>query len=560
MKLKLGAKILMLPAVMFLVILLVCLVTIKGVQDKVFATAQEKLKSDLAMGEVLLNEKHPGEWSIRESKLCKGQTQMNDNFAIVDRIGDLTGDTVALFQGDTRVATNVVDSSGKRAVGTRAAENVIAATLQKGETFTGKAIVVGIWNQAVYKPIRNNKGEIIGMFYVGTPHTYYMQVINGIILKVVLFSIAGLLIVFSFSVYLLYSITRPIHRVVEGLTEGAGRMSSASGQVSKASQQVAQSAGEQASGIEETSSSLKEIASMTKQNASNAEEANKLMVQVGAQINKGKGSMDRLNQAIEGIKKSADATFKIVKTIDEIAFQTNLLALNAAVEAARAGEAGKGFAVVAEEVRNLAQRAGEAARNTAGLIEGSVKNADQGVDVASETAKALEEVMTSSQRVSYLISEITAASKEQTQGIDQVATTVAQMNQVTQATAANAEESASASEELSAQAEQVNGMIRDLMTIVEGSDGAPSGGVRPPRRAARHVGERLLHTMSDVTQYVARKDRARPAAEGLAQGPHDEGRTISRRLEKKRPLSKDPKEVIPFHEGNEKDEEILKNF
>ncbi len=158
-------------------------------------------------------------------------------------------------------------------------------------------------------------------------------------------------------------------------------------------------ASEQASGVEETSSSLEEIASMTRQNASNAEEANRLMAQVSLQINHGKESMDRLSGAIEEIKKSSDATSKVVKTIDEIAFQTNLLALNAAVEAARAGDAGKGFAVVAQEVRNLAQRAGEAARNTATLIEGSVKNADQGVGVASETVKALDEVTTSGRKV-----------------------------------------------------------------------------------------------------------------------------------------------------------------
>ena len=229
---------------------------------------------------------------------------------------------------------------------------------------------------------------------------------------------------------------------------------------------------------------------MTKQNASNAGEANGLMSEVSGLVNKGKESMDRLSVAIEEIKRSSDATSKIVKTIDEIAFQTNLLALNAAVEAARAGDAGKGFAVVAEEVRNLAQRAGEAARNTAALIEGSVKNADQGVSVASETAKALKEITTSVQKVSELVSEIAAASKEQAQGIEQVATAVAQMNQVTQANAANAEESASASEELNAQVEQVNSMIQELVAIVGESNGARNGGIRVANKA-RHVVGRL---------------------------------------------------------------------
>jgi len=295
-------------------------------------------------------------------------------------------------------------------------------------------------------------------------------------------------------------ISSPINRIVRNLNAGAEQVSSASAQISSASHMVANGASEQASGIEETSSSLEEIASMTKQNASNAEESNRLMAEVGGLVIKGHESMKRLSGAIDEIKRSSDATSKIVKTIDEIAFQTNLLALNAAVEAARAGDAGKGFAVVAEEVRNLAQRASEAARNTAALIEGSVKNTDQGVSVSSETAKALKEITASTKRVSDLISEIAAASKEQSLGIKQVATAVAQMNQVTQSTAANAEESASASEGLKAQVEQVNGIIRELITIVGGSNAAHNGDGRVTDRA-RHVVRRLHDTTSSLDSH-----------------------------------------------------------
>ena len=350
-------------------------------------------------------------------------------------------------------------------------------------------------------------------------------------------------------------VTRPLNAVIQGLTEGAQQVSSASGQVSQASQQVAQGSGEQASGIEETSSSLEEIASMTKQNASNAGEANGLMSEVGGLVNKGKESMDRLNAAIEEIKRSSDATSRIVKTIDEIAFQTNLLALNAAVEAARAGDAGKGFAVVAQEVRNLAQRAGEAARNTAALIEGSVKNADQGVSVASETAKVLKEVTTSVQKVSELVSEIAAASKEQAQGIEQVATAVAQMNQVTQANAANSEESASASEELNAQVEQVNSMIQELVAIAGKSNEARNGGIRVTHQA-RHAVDRLHHRATDFFSPRAREGQVQVTARTVAQ---KQGKS-KKAVEGKRSAQKDPTEVIPFDKAQEKDEEVLKNF
>ncbi len=211
------------------------------------------------------------------------------------------------------------------------------------------------------------------------------------------------------------------------------------------------------------------MASMTKQNADNAQQANGLSSEARKSAGMGTEAVSRMNTAIQQIQKSSDETAKIIKVIDEIAFQTNLLALNAAVEAARAGEAGKGFAVVAEEVRNLAMRSAEAAKNTANMIQESVKNAKNGVDIASEVTKVLDEIVLNVGKTTDLVSEIAAASQEQAQGIDQVNTAVTQMDKVTQQNAANAEESASASEELTAQAESMNEIVGQLVTLVGGS-------------------------------------------------------------------------------------------
>jgi methyl-accepting chemotaxis protein len=243
------------------------------------------------------------------------------------------------------------------------------------------------------------------------------------------------------------------------VSEGTEQVSSASQQISAGSQSLAQGANEQASSLEEISSSLEEMASMTKQNAENSNQAKNLAAEANDNAVQGKQAMARMNESIEKIKKSSDETAKIVKTIDEIAMQTNLLALNAAVEAARAGEAGRGFAVVAEEVRNLAQRSADAAKNTANMIEESVNNAKDGVVIAGEVVKSLDIIAASNGKVDNLIAEIAAASKEQSQGIDQVNTAVAQMDKVTQQNAANSEESASASEELSSQAEELQSMV-----------------------------------------------------------------------------------------------------
>lgn len=264
------------------------------------------------------------------------------------------------------------------------------------------------------------------------------------------------------------SITSPINKIIAGLTEGAAQVSSSSHQVSSASQSLAEGATEQAAGLEETSSSLEEMSTMTKQNADNAMQANMLADQARGSAQKGAEAMSRMSAAINDIQKSSDETAKIIKVIDEIAFQTNLLALNAAVEAARAGEAGKGFAVVAEEVRNLAIRSAEAAKNTSALIETSVKSSRNGVEISDEVGKILGEIVTNISKTSDLVSEISAASQEQAQGIDQVNTAVSQMDKVTQQNAANAEESASASEEMNAQAKAMNRIVGDLITLVKG--------------------------------------------------------------------------------------------
>jgi len=277
------------------------------------------------------------------------------------------------------------------------------------------------------------------------------------------------------------------------VTEAVGQVSSASGEISNGAQALAEGANEQASSLEEVSSSLEEMSSMTKQNADNSNQAKILATEARSAANSGDASMKKMAEAIKEIKQSSDNTAKIIKSIDDIAFQTNLLALNAAVEAARAGEAGKGFAVVAEEVRNLAMRSAEAAKNTANMIEESVKNADGGVKIAEEVATALNQIVDRAQKVGDLIAEIAAASNEQAIGIEQVNTAVAQMNQVTQSNAANSQESASAAEELSAQAGELAKMVSEFLLTNTGGGrrSAPASNYKtvkrlppPPQRPA----------------------------------------------------------------------------
>ena len=242
-------------------------------------------------------------------------------------------------------------------------------------------------------------------------------------------------------------------------SEPGAPVASAAGQIGQGSQALAQGASEQASSLEEVGASLQEMASMTRQNAGNSQEARGLTETSRTGVQRGLESMQRLSEAMEKIKASSDATARIVKTIDEIAFQTNLLALNAAVEAARAGDAGKGFAVVAEEVRNLAMRSAEAAKSTAELIDESVHNAESGVALNQTVLGQLQEITGQTNQVGEVMGEIATASEQQSSGIEQITSAVEQMNQLTQQNAANSEESASAAEELSGQAEELRGLV-----------------------------------------------------------------------------------------------------
>ncbi len=265
------------------------------------------------------------------------------------------------------------------------------------------------------------------------------------------------------------STTKPINCAIQGLNEGTGQMVTAASEVAAASQSLASGAAQQAGSLDEISSSLEEMASMTHQNAEYARQANSLMNDNSRMVEEANHFMKEMTKSMKDISQASDATAKIIKTIDEIAFQTNLLALNAAVEAARAGESGAGFAVVADEVRSLAMRAADAAQNTAHLIAGTLTKVKEGSALVDQTGAAFLEMAASTGKVKELVAEISAASSEQAQGISQINKAVSEVDNVVQQNAAMAQESASASAELNAQARRMEGVVEDLVLVVNGS-------------------------------------------------------------------------------------------
>lgn len=288
----------------------------------------------------------------------------------------------------------------------------------------------------------------------------------------------GLALVLGF--FISRSISSNLREVIDSLNSGAEQVNASSEQLSGASQELSESASEQAAGLEQTTSSLEEMETQTKQTAENANEAELAVKETEPRVAKGVEAMERMSQAMDDIQEASEATSKILKTIDDIAFQTNLLALNAAVEAARAGEAGKGFAVVAEEVRNLAQRSAQAAQDTSELIEKSHTSSERGSKVAKEVSENLNLIKDSVSQVGTLVLEISAAGKEQATGITEINSVMTEMDKVVQQNASSSEESASAAEELSSQASELKQVVNQLVGLVgkgnQRNSGYGSGG------------------------------------------------------------------------------------
>src|SRR5450830_626954 len=243
--------------------------------------------------------------------------------------------------------------------------------------------------------------------------------------------------------------------IVSQVRVGTETINTASGEIAQGNLDLSSRTEEQASSLEETASSMEELTSTVRQNADNARQANVLAGAASEVAGKGGAVVGQVVQTMESINASSRKIVDIISVIDGIAFQTNILALNAAVEAARAGEEGRGFAVVAAEVRNLAQRSAAAAKEIKTLIDTSVEKVEIGTKLVGQAGVTIDQVVSSVKHVTDIIAEITAASQEQSVGIEEVNHAIIEMDGVTQQNAALVEEAAAAAQSLQDQAAEL---------------------------------------------------------------------------------------------------------
>ena len=269
--------------------------------------------------------------------------------------------------------------------------------------------------------------------------------------------------------------------IVGQVRGGTETIATASSQIASGNLDLSSRTEEQASSLEETASSMEELTSTVRQNADNAQQANQLALSASGVAVKGGEVVGKVVETMDAINDSSRKIVDIISVIDGIAFQTNILALNAAVEAARAGEQGRGFAVVATEVRNLAQRSAAAAKEIKTLIGDSVVAVDAGSKLVAEAGSTMAEIVSSVQRVTDIMAEISLATQEQSSGIDQINQAIGQMDQVTQQNAALVEEAAAAAESLQEQ----SGQLAEVVSVFK-LDGAQAvrAAATAPRKAA----------------------------------------------------------------------------
>ncbi|MGQ7937655.1 methyl-accepting chemotaxis protein [Paraburkholderia sp. D1E] len=261
---------------------------------------------------------------------------------------------------------------------------------------------------------------------------------------------------------LLYSMKRMqanLSGAIHGIKTSADSIAAAAAQISAGDLDLSRRTEQQAASLQETAASMEELSSMVSQNADNVQQASQVAARAVQVAERSNGVVSQVIDAMSGINASSGKIAEIVGIIESIAFQTNILALNAAVEAARAGEQGRGFAVVASEVRSLAQRSSSASKEIRGLIQDSVTHVQGGVELVNAAGASMSEILEAIRRVTDLMSEIAAASVEQSHGIDQVTQAVAEMDRATQHNAAYVEEVAAAAQSLDDQSKQLVTMV-----------------------------------------------------------------------------------------------------
>lgn len=336
--------------------------------EKIVSSAQEKLKSDLALGKQIIDQSYPGDWNLVDGKLYKGSTLMEENYAIIDKIGELTGDTVTIFKGDTRVTTNV-KKDNVRQIGTKVSSQVADAVINKGQTYIGRAEVVGTWNETAYEPIKDKNGKILGIWYVGVPATPYDAMVDNFRNSMLIYSLIGLLLGCLAAFGLSYTVYKPLTRIQAAV----GRASE--GDLTESIPSFAQDEiGKLAAMVNVMVEKISELIGQTKQLIVNVgDSSEQLLKNSEISANLMQNMTAKANEMSANTDSQADLTNRSKAAIEEMSVAIQQLAMNAQevtsstmIATTRAQEGGKHI----DEAINQIGTISRTVNSTAGIIEG----------------------------------------------------------------------------------------------------------------------------------------------------------------------------------------------
>lgn len=362
---------------------------VSTMSQRIIESAQEKLKSNLHLSKALFDSALPGEWSIQNNKLYKGKQQINENTAVVeiiDSIHLLSGDNVTIFQGDIRVATNVKKTDGSRAIGTKMSENVAQVTLREGKSYFGKADVAGVWNQAAYELLKNERGEIIGAFFVGVPNTPYEKLAEEFRNSLILFAIFGL----AFSIIVCYILGRRISIPLEKLAKSTSIV--AAGDLSQCELKVT-STDEVGQLIENfkamitnlrtmvihVQKSAEHVAASSEELTASTEQATQATTQVASSISEVVGGAEQQSKAIT---EASAVIGQMSAAIQQISVNTSMVSQSSENTAATAQNGGASVEVAINQMDNIEKTVSRSAQVMVKLNERS-KEIGQIVDMIS---------------------------------------------------------------------------------------------------------------------------------------------------------------------------------
>ncbi|MDD4801509.1 MAG: methyl-accepting chemotaxis protein [Syntrophomonas sp.] len=433
--------------------------------EKIIISAQEKLKSDLAMGRQMLDQYYPGDWKLVNGALYKGFTLMENNNDVVDLIGDLTGDTVTIFKGDTRVSTNVKKDS-QRQTGTQASAEVIQTVLKKSETYIGRANVVGTWNETAYEPIKDPSGQVIGIWYVGVPATPYDNIVSNFRANMILYTGLGILLGFLGALLLSYSVHKPLERITQSIA-----LSSEGDLTSVIPQQAKDELGQLASHINVMIARMSELIGNTK----------------SLIINVSQSTSELLTRSEISASLMKDMTFQSEEMSATAADQAQLTG-NSRLVISEMSVAIQQLAGNAQEVASSALTATDKAKDGESQVEKAISQISIISDTVNSTAMVIEGLGIKSQEIGQIVDLITNIANQTNLLALNAAIEAARAGEQGRGFAVVAEEVRKLAEESGEAANRIADLVKEVQSEADSAVKAMQAGTKEVAMGTKVVG------------------------------------------------------------------------